>query len=793
VSEVHLKKSDELEFSDESIIQLLKRHYDLNGELKRLASYCDLNFLLSGDQRLCKSKKSYIVKLSRVSESINELEMQNEAMNYLHSNQCAVPQVLPSLSGDNITLIHSLQGKQYYLRLLTYLEGNFYAEANSHMHTENLWRSLGEFMGNVDRHLSNFHHPAACRFLDWDLAHGFGVCQAKKKLLKSELIPLVDYFLLGYQDTVFPLLTQLPQGIIHNDANDYNLLIDNSSAPQNIIGLIDFGDMVTTQLINELAITCAYAIMGQSDILKVIKTIAVAYHQKRPLIEQEIKALYSLIALRLCTTLCNSALAIQQQPDNEYLLISVKPAIDCLNKLKLMSACALELALLQACDLSNERFLENKKLTSQQIIDFRKQHLGKTLSLSYQEPIKMVRGKGAYLYDENGQAYLDMVNNVCHVGHCHPKVVAAGQKQMAKLNTNTRYLHDNLVNFSEKLLSTFPKELSVCMFVNSGSEANELAMRLAECHTGSKELIVVEGAYHGNTSACINASPYKFDGPGGKGAEPHVHMVALPDPYRGKYLGNNQKAANAYAQDVKRTLGELSAKEKKPCAFICESLQGVAGQVIMPNGYLAAVYPMIRAAGGVCIADEVQVGFGRVGTHMWAFETQNVVPDIITLGKPIGNGHPLAAVIMKKEIADSFVTGMEYFNTFGGNPVSCAIGSAVLDVIEQESLQHNALEVGKLMMLELAKVQQEYELIGDVRGLGLFIGVELVEDRRSKKPATEKMSWLIEFFKKNHILLTSEGPGYNILKIKPPIVFSKDNAYEFIRVLRQGLNQLLAG
>lgn len=783
------------EISDEFINELLNQHYELNGELKRLAGYCDLNLLLNvevdKESNHNQKSKRYIVKISNISDSFEEIEMQNDAMNYLNQKQCSVPHVIQNLSSSNISLIQSPQGNQYYLRVLTYLEGKFYAEADSQSHNESLWSSLGDFIGNIDKHLSDFKHPASSRFLDWDLAHGFGVCQSKKNFLKSDLVPLVDCFLRGYQNTVFPLLTQLPQGIIHNDANDYNLLINDTSFPQNIIGLIDFGDMLSTQLINELAITCAYAIMGQDDPFKAIKTITAAYHLQRPLIEQEIKVLYYLIALRLCTTLCNSALAIQQQPDNEYLLISVKPAVEALTKLKLLSAYLLETELMQTCQLSNGQLLNDRCLTSQQIIDFRQAHLGKTLSLSYQKPIKIVRGEGAYLFDENGQAYLDMVNNVCHVGHCHPKVVAAGQKQMALLNTNTRYLHDNLVNFSKELLSTFPKELSVCMFVNSGSEANELAMRLAECHTGSKELIVVDGAYHGNTAACISASPYKFNGPGGKGAEDHVHTVALPDPYRGKFLGDNPQVASAYAEDVDRALSEISTQGKKPGAYICESLQGVAGQIIMPDGYLEAVYLKIRAAGGVCIADEVQVGFGRVGTHMWAYETQNVVPDIITLGKPIGNGHPLAAVIMRKEIADSFVTGMEYFNTFGGNPVSCAIGSAVLDAIENESLRKNALDVGTFMMQELAKLQQEFELIGDIRGLGLFIGVELVEDRQSKKPATEKMNWLIEFFKQNHILLTSEGPGYNILKIKPPIVFSEDNAKEFIQVLGLGLKQLL--
>ena len=299
----------------------------------------------------------------------------------------------------------------------------------------------------------------------------------------------------------------------------------------------------------------------------------------------------------------------------------------------------------------------------------------------------------------------------------------------------------------------------------------------------------MDGAYHGNTNACVDASPYKFDGPGGEGAPDHVSKVLLPDTYRGSFRGTGDDVVRGYAADVERALNELKGEGRKPGAFICESLQGVAGQIIMPDGYLQAVYPMVRDAGGVCIADEVQVGFGRVGSHMWAFETQGVVPDIVTLGKPIGNGHPMAAVITTPEIADAFATGMEFFSTFGGNPVSCAIGMAVLDVIRDEGLQQNALETGNYLVQQLRDLQQEFELIGDVRGLGLFIGVELVTDRDTLEPATRQTADLIEFLKTERIILSCEGPHHNVLKIKPPIVFSRDDADRFLKAIRAGLGR----
>src|SRR5215831_17855080 len=334
-----------------------------------------------------------------------------------------------------------------------------------------------------------------------------------------------------------------------------------------------------------------------------------------------------------------------------------------------------------------------------------------------------------YLYDENGRAYLDAVNNVSHVGHCHPRVVRAGREQMAVLNTNTRYLHDNLVRYAQRLCAKLPEPLSVCYFVCSGSEANELALRLARTHTRRRDMIVVDVAYHGNTTSLIEISPYKNEGPGGTGAPPYVHKVPMPDVYRGRYKKDDPQAGEKYARYVEETIQTVKDDGGEAAAFICESLLGCGGQIVLPPNYLQEAYRHIRKAGGVCIADEVQVGFGRVGTHFWGFETQEVVPDIVTMGKPIGNGHPLAVVVTTPEIAASFNNGMEYFNTFGGNPVSCAIGLAVLDVIAEEGLQENALRVGAHLMEGLSGLMEKHTLIGDVRGPGLFVGIELVLDR----------------------------------------------------------------
>ncbi len=427
-------------------------------------------------------------------------------------------------------------------------------------------------------------------------------------------------------------------------------------------------------------------------------------------------------------------------------------------------------------------------MNTEEKLRLRARHLSSALSLSYDEPLDIVRGEGAYLIDVEGRRYLDLVNNVCHVGHCHPHVVEAGARQMAVLNTNTRYVHANLVRYAERLAGTFPDPLEVCFFVCSGSEANDLALRLARAATGGRAVLVLDGAYHGALSALIDLSPYKYDGAGGAGRPAHVLQAPAPDTYRAPETARDDPGAY-FAERLGATLLTLPAGERL-AAFFAESLMGCGGQIEPPPGYLRAAYEHARAAGGVCVADEVQVGFGRVGSHMWGFERHDVVPDIVTLGKPIGNGHPLAAVVTTRAIADAFANGMEYFNTFGGNPVSCAIGMAVLDVIEDERLQEHAARVGARTLADLRALQAIHPLIGDVRGAGLFLGVELVRDRRTLAPAVDEAHAVCERLKSRGILISTDGPLHNVLKIKPPLVVSAEDLARFVYELDEALKTL---
>jgi len=413
----------------------------------------------------------------------------------------------------------------------------------------------------------------------------------------------------------------------------------------------------------------------------------------------------------------------------------------------------------------------------------RHSYLGKNLSISHQRPLKIVRGWMQYLYDETGRAYLDVYNNVPLVGHSHPRVVQAAQTQLGLLNTNTRYLHDNVNRYAERLTRLVPEPLRVCFFLNSGSEANELALRLARAHTGREDIITLEHAYHGHTNTLIDISPYKFDGPGGHGKKPWVHVAPLADDYHGRYRRADARAGAKYARHVAEILERVKAEGRGVAAYIAETLPSVGGQIVFPPNYLAEVYCHVRAAGAVCIADEVQVGFGRLGTHFWGFETQGVVPDIVVLGKPIGNGFPLAAVITTAKIADSFNNGMEFFSTFGGNPVACAAGLAVLDVLEEEHLQQNALRVGAHLIESLRSLQTRYALIGDVRGSGLFLGIDLVVNRETHEAAPLQASYVVNRLRDCGILTGTDGPHHNVIKLRPPLVFSEADANLFVSTL----------
>jgi len=989
--------------------EIAQNLYGLKGEISVLPGELDFNFKIKCE------KESYILKISRPNIEADFLDFQNQLLYHLDKKQkdFLSPKIIANKSGEYRSQIHDDSGAVRFVRLLTWIDGRLWSKVNPKK--ENLLFSLGEQAGKLTNALQDFDHPVAHRVFEWDIAQTKWVNDFLH-LFDAKQAFIVRHFINAFEVNQ-SAYNSLRKSVVHNDCNDNNILVSNELIDPKVAAIIDFGDAVFTQSINDLAIAIAYAVMDKPDPLRASLSVVKAYHQSFPLEEQELAMLHTLVAMRLVISVTKSAINKEKEPENTYLLVSEKAAWELLEKwiqingqiahfsfreacgfsahpkekaftawakkqnlvlkdlfptLPALSAQALDMSVSSTWigheteyndndlfDFKNGRIrkqnptavvaggyletrpfyitdaykkegnsgaeyrsvhlgidfwveeetpihalfdgkirsifnndqhkdygptlilehqtadgipfyslyghcskstlalhkegenikqgdllafvgknnengswaphlhfqmmldmlgfrhdfpgvafpreanvwksicpnpnlfftldaLETKRAANEkEILHYRKEHLGKSLSLSYDQPLKIVRGSGAFLMDHTGRKFLDTVNNVAHVGHEHPRVVKAAQEQLAVLNTNTRYLHENINAFAKELLNTFPKELSVVHFVNSGSEANELALRMAYAFTGQKDMIAVEVGYHGNTNACIDISSYKFDGKGGKGKPEHTHIVPLPDAYRGLFQG--ERTTIQYASFISEKIAKIRSKRRKLAGFICESIISCGGQIELPKDYLAIAYDLVRKAGGVCIADEVQTGCGRVGSAFWGFQLHGVIPDIVTIGKPIGNGHPLAAVVCTKEVADAFANGMEYFNTFGGNPVSCAIGTEVLRVIKDERLQENAMLAGNYLKLKLEKLQKQFPIIGDVRGQGLFLGFELVD--KAKKPLAKHAMYLANRMKELGILMSTDGKDHNVLKIKPPLVFSIDNANDFIYRLKTVLEE----
>ena len=407
--------------------------------------------------------------------------------------------------------------------------------------------------------------------------------------------------------------------------------------------------------------------------------------------------------------------------------------------------------------------------------------MGNANSLFYSEPLHIVRGEDVWLYDAEGKKYLDVYNNVAHVGHSNPYVVEAITRQAKTLNTNTRYLHENIVDLAEKITKLMPGELSVCYFVCSGSEANDLALQIARTYSKKQGCLVSENAYHGNTTAVFQMSPEDF---APETRQEWVHT--LPSPI--KYQQTDQAEVN-YLKDLSFAMDNLDDIGVGTAAVIFDSIFSSDGIFLPPSGYLKTIYGAVRASGGLTIADEVQSGFGRTGSYMWGFSHDGVVPDIVTLGKPMGNGYPIAAVVTTDEIAQTYNKEYGYFNTFGGNPVACAAGLAVLEIIKKDQLMKHAKSTGLYFYQELIKLAGKYELISDVRGSGLFLGVELI-DPIGKERATKKTAEIVNLLSKNGVLVGKTGPDSNVIKMRPPMTFNKQHADIVVEKLEEILSSI---
>jgi 4-aminobutyrate aminotransferase-like enzyme/Ser/Thr protein kinase RdoA (MazF antagonist) len=750
--------------------QLARDHYGIDAAATPLPSERDQNFLLTaaGGGR-------FVLKIASAAEPRALLDAQNAALDRLAALRLC-PQVVRARDGAEI-----VRAGDHFVRVLSWLDGSPLGTTG---HTVDLLQDLGGRIAEIDRALAAFEHPALHRAFQWDLARGFAVVgEHSHQIRDAGLRGLVERTASRVAARDVPALKRLRESIVHGDPNDYNVLVEGGR----ISGVIDFGDAAYSYTVADLAIAIAYATLGKDDPLGVASAIARGYHNVYPLTYDELSALFGLVQLRLCVSVCMAAVQQPQRPDDEYLGVSQAPIRRTLPLLAGIHPDAAEEALRRACGLE-PLFREPLPIDKTTTLNRRRRLIGRNVSVAYHDPIKVSRGWMQYLFDDQGRQYLDGYNNVPHVGHAHPHVVQAAARALRTLNTNTRYLYDSLWQLADRITATLPETLRVCFFVNSGSEANELALRLAHAHTRQRDVIVLDAAYHGNTTALVDISPYKFDGPGGEGAHPWVHVAPLPDEYRGPYKRNDPEGGPRYAEEVSGIVAELRRRYVGLSAFIAETCPSVGGQIIPPPGYFQAVYRHVREMGGVCVADEVQTGYGRMGTHFFAFQAHDVVPDIVVLGKPIGNGYPLGAVVTTAEIAGSFHNGMEFFSTFGGSTVACDVGLAVLDVLGAERLQAHALRVGERLLQELRGLQQRHRLIGDVRGSGFFLGVELVQSHDSLEPAAAAATAVVNHMREHGVLIGTDGPFHNVLKIRPPMAFDDGDVDRMIGALDSALS-----
>ena len=986
-----MKKKFELQF----IESLVYSNYGIKVKAIQVEGESDDNFKLNS------KNKSYFFKIYPKKTDPKFVKFQTNLLINLKDYKKAANNKL-TLDKKPYATFFDKENEIRYFRMNDWINGRLWSSVNPI--NKNLRHELGLESAKLILKLKKVNSNYFREDFDWDLSNYIWIEKIYKKIdigKKRQLI--IEKLLINFKKKQSEY-EGLRKNLIHNDLNDNNIIVSENLKNPNIVGFIDFGDCIKSQLINELAITCAYGIIDSMNPLESACEITKGFNSEIKISEIEIEFLYELILLRISISILKSSLNEKFVPSNKYLLVSKDDMLLVFDKWAdinqelatyfFRNACGFtgtpnekkfkkligkkkssinilfnknETNKLENLDLSvsskwlssdlindissfekkinqkpfstffggyletravydsadyeifTERGVENRTthlgvdfwvnektpinsiedgtikiitndktrkgyggliiiehslgnlkfyslyghLTDQKksklkvgdfvekggkiaeigsvkenggwsphlhfqimltLLDYkndfpgvclesekkvwssicpnpslilnidvktntkfdedelkisRKKYLPKNLKLSYNSPIYIVRGFNQYLYSYKGKKYLDTVNNIAHVGHQNINVLKAAKEQIGVLNTNTRYLHDEIISLSKNLATKFPKKLSKIYLVNSGSEANELAIRISNINRNCENFIVMQGGYHGNTNKTIEVSNYKYNSKGGKGKASNIFEIPMPDEFRGKYRGKG--AGNKYFIEFEKIISKAKKANKKISAMIVEPIISCGGQIELPEKFLKKCKKILDRENILLIVDEVQTGFGRVGEKFWGFQLHDVIPDIVTLGKPMGNGHPIGAVVCTTEISKKFDNGLEFFSSFGGNPVSCRIANEVIREIDSRNLQKNALKTGKFLVSELKKLAKKYSIIGNVRGRGLFIGLELVD--QNLIPEMDKAIYLVNRMKELGVLMSNDGLDKNVIKIKPPIIFSIDDSKRLIMLL----------
>jgi 4-aminobutyrate aminotransferase-like enzyme/aminoglycoside phosphotransferase (APT) family kinase protein len=774
-------------FSAREAEAIARRAFDIQASAHQLESERDQNFRLRA-----KDGSEWVLKIANPAENPALLDMQTRAL--LHIAQVdpslGIPRVKATPDGALFHEIDGADGRRFIVRVLTFLPGQLLDDATLH---PALARDVGAMAARLARALRGFFHPAARHELLWDLTQAPALRSQTHHIEDQVRRGVVEEVLDHFDVEVLPQLKMQRAQVIHNDVSGLNTLVDGN----HVTGVIDFGDLIHAPLVCDLAVPIAELTREHPDPIAAAAEITAGYHAVTALEDDELRLIFDIASTRCAMEVAVANWRVRDHPENnKYIMAGAPGAGAQLDRMREWGAERMYTALRRACatpvsiEVSDFSHTRSDEDSLQSLIERRRQRLGPELELSYDDPVHVVRGEGVWLIDDTGRSLLDAYNNVPSVGHCHPAVVQALARQAATLNTNTRYLYRSVIEYADRLTATMPGDLSVCMFVCSGSEANDLAWRLAKAHTGNSGGIVMEDAYHGTTDAVYELSPADYGIDKGRTLAEYIATVPAPDGYRGQFRRDDPLFAERYAACVDDAVASLNTRGFAPAAFYLDLVLCSNGIMIPPPGYLSTAFEKVRAAGGLCVADEVQSGFGRTGDHMWGFEAHDVVPDIVTLGKPIGNGLSMAAVVTTPEIVASLMQETDFFSTTGGNPVACAVGTAVLDVLEQEGLQERAARVGAKLRSLIIKLAEHHSLIGEVRGAGLFIGVELVRDRSTLEPAAKETKAVVNRMRELGVLIGTEGPCSNVLKIRPPLVFDENHALQLADALGQALQEL---
>ena len=762
---------------------LAERHFGVTGAIQPLYSERDQNF------RLKNGAGDWTLKIVSVEEPAEVIDSQIQALKHIARIDpgLPVPRVHPTRDGA-ASARASRAGESHIVFLLSYLPGVI---AEQVPQTATLLRNHGSMVARLGQAMRGFFHPATGgRELLWDIRMAERFLPHVDKLQERARRENARSFLQNFIGTVMPRLEGMRAQVIHGDVNPHNLLVD-PAAPERITGIIDFGDMIHAPLIMDLASAISDFLIDKANIVAVIEAVTEGFHGTTPLEPAEAEVLYDLIVMRLLLAALIAAWRMAETPDSpNYLNDNFEGKLLVLDEIQRIGRAAITKRIGRICGLPARwpsAAAGGKPPSVKELVERRHRLMGRDLPIFYDPPMHIVRGRDVWLFDAEGRRYLDVYNNVSHVGHCHPRVVEAIVRQARQLNTNTRYLGTQVLDYCERLSALFPGRRMVSAFVNSGSEANDIAWRMATTITGNRGGLIMEYAYHGITEAIDALSP---SGNRKGSIPPHVRALTAPDDYRGPYKRGEADLAGRYAASADEAIASLKQAGLAPAAFIVDSTFLTNGVLEAPPGYLAQVFAKVRAAGGLCIADEVQAGFGRMGKSIWGHQHYDVAPDFITLGKPVGNGHPLGVVITTAEIMEAFLKETSFFSTFGGNNVSAAAGLAVLDVIEEERLIENATEVGAYLKQGLKALMAKHELIGDVRGIGLVAGVELVIDRLKLTPAKAETERLLNLMRDEGVFVGREGLHGNIVKLRPPIVFRREHADITVAALDRALAKL---